>query len=102
MLFFKNMAISNLNGEYEKLLVAPLGFKTKLIEKINIEIENAKNNRPASIIMKMNSLTDRELIEMLSKASNAGVKIKLIIRSICCLLPGIPGKTENIEISCLL
>lgn len=98
MLFFKNMAISNLNGEYEKLLVAPFGFKTKLIEKINIEIENAKNNRPAIIIMKMNSLTDRELIDMLSKASNAGVKIKLIIRSICCLIPGIPGKTENIEI----
>ena len=98
MLFFKNMAISNLNGEYEKLLVAPFGLKPKLIEKINIEIENAKNNRPASIIMKMNSLTDRELIDMLCKASNAGVKIKLIIRSICCLIPGIPGKTENIEI----
>ena len=62
------------------------------------EIENAENNRPAGIFMKMNSLTDRELIDMLSKASNAGVKIKLIIRSICCLLPGIPGKTENIEI----
>ena len=98
MLFFKNMAISNLNGEYEKLLVAPFGLKTKLIEKINNEIENAKNNRPASIIMKMNSLTDRELIDMLSKASNAGVKIKLIIRGICCLIPGLPGKTENIEI----
>ena len=98
MLFFKNMAISNLNAEYQKLLVAPVGYKTKLIEKINIEIDKAKNNRPASIIMKMNSLTDRELIDMLSKASNAGVKIKLIIRSICCLIPGIPGKTENIEI----
>ena len=98
MLFFKNLAISNLNGEYQKLLVAPFGLKNKLIEKINIEIENAKNNRPAGIIMKMNSLTDRELIDMLSKASNAGVKIKLIVRSICCLIPGIPGKTENIEI----
>ena len=98
MLFFKNLAISNLNGEYQKLLVAPFGLKNKLIEKINTEIDNAKNNRPAGIIMKMNSLTDRELIDMLSKASNAGVKIKLIIRSICCLIPGIPGKTENIEI----
>ena len=48
--------------------------------------------------MKMNSLTDRELIDMLSKASNAGVKIKLIVRCICCLIPGIPGKTENIEV----
>ncbi len=98
MLFFKNMAISNLNGDYQKLLVAPFGFKSKLIEKINIQIDNAKNNRPASIMMKMNSLTDRELIDMLSKASNAGVKIKLIIRGICCLIPGLPGKTENIEV----
>lgn len=98
MLFFKNMAIFNLHGEYQHLLVAPFGFKNKLIEKINKEIDKAKNNRPASIIMKMNSLTDRELIDMLSEASNAGVKIKLIIRSICCLIPGLPGKTENIEI----
>ena len=98
MLFFKNMAISNLNDEYQKLLVAPFGLKNKLIEKINTEIDNAVNNRPANIIMKMNSLTDRELIDMLSKASNAGVKIKLIVRCICCLIPGIPGKTENIEV----
>jgi len=98
MLFFKNMSISNLHGEYQHLLVSPFGFKNKLIEKINREIDKAKNNRPASIIMKMNSLTDRELIDMLSEASNAGVKIKLIIRSICCLIPGLPGKTENIEI----
>ncbi|AEG19228.1 polyphosphate kinase 1 [Methanobacterium paludis] len=98
MLFFKNMAISNLNGEYNKLFVAPFRLKPKLIEKINMEIENARNNRPANIIMKMNSLTDRELIDMLSNASNAGVKIRLIVRGICCLVPGLPGKTENIEV----
>ena len=51
MLFFKNMLISNLNGEYQQLLVAPFGLKNQLIEKINIEIETARNNRPASIIM---------------------------------------------------
>ena len=98
VLFFKNMAISNLNDEYQQLLVAPFGLKKNLIEKINIEIDNALNNRPANIILKMNSLTDRELIDMLSKASNAGVNIKLIVRCICCLIPGIPGKTENIEV----
>ena len=98
MLFFKNMAISNLNGEYQQLLVSPFGFKSKLIEKINIEMDNARNNRPSSIMMKMNSLTDIELIDMLSEASNAGVKIKLIVRGICCLIPGLPGKTENIEV----
>ena len=92
------MAISNLNGEYKKLFVAPFGFKPKLIEKINKEIENAHNNLPANIIMKMNSLTDRELIDKLYEASRAGVKIRLIIRGICCLVPGLPGKTENIEV----
>lgn len=98
MLLFKNMAISNLDGEYNKFLVAPFRFKPQLVEKINRQIEEAENNRPASIVMKMNSLTDRELIEMLYKASNAGVKIKLIIRSICCIIPGLPGKTENIDV----
>ena len=98
VLFFKNMAISNLNDDYQRLLVAPFGFKSKLIEKINMEIDNAENNRPASIIMKMNSLTDREMIDMLNKASSAGVKIKLIVRGICCLIPGLPGETENIEV----
>ena len=95
---FKNMSNSNLNGEYQQLLVAPFGIKNKLIEKINIEIDNAKNNIPASIIIQMNSLTDRELIGLLKRASNAGVKIKLIVRGICCLIPGLPDKTENIEI----
>jgi polyphosphate kinase len=98
MLFFKNMAISNLNDDYEQLLVAPFGFKSQLIEKINNEIEKANNNLPANIIMKMNSFSDRELIDMLNKASKAGVKIKLIVRGICCLIPGLVGKTENIEI----
>jgi len=98
MLFFKNMAISNLNDDYEQLLVAPFGFKSQLIEKINKEIEKANNNLPANIIMKMNSFSDRELIDMLNKASKAGVKIKLIVRGICCLIPGLAGKTENIEI----
>lgn len=98
MLFFKNMAISNLNGEYKHLLVAPNDLKMQLIEKINNEIRKAENNGPANIVMKMNSLTDREMIDALEKASNAGVKIKLIIRGICCLIPGIIGHTENIEI----
>lgn len=98
MLFFKNMAISNINGDYEKLLVAPYGLKNMFIEKIENEIEKVKQQKPAAITMKMNSLTDRELIDMLQKASEAGVKVKLIIRGICCIIPGLPGKTDNIEI----
>ncbi|MCL2687429.1 MAG: polyphosphate kinase 1, partial [Methanobrevibacter sp.] len=98
MLFFRNMTISNLNGKYKHLLVAPNRFKKHIIEKINTEIKKAKNNESANIIMKMNSLTDREMIDILEKASNAGVKIKLIVRGICCLVPGIKEHTENIEI----
>jgi len=98
MLFFKNMAISNLNGEYKHLLVAPNDLKKQIIEKINAEIIKAKNNEQGNIIMKMNSLTDREIIDVLEKASNAGVKIKLIIRGVCCIVPGIIGHTENMEI----
>jgi polyphosphate kinase len=58
--------------------------------------------RPSGIIMKMNSLTDRDILDKLSEASNAGVKIELIIRGICCLIPGIPGKTENITVTSII
>jgi len=102
MLYFKNMSISNINGEYDRLLVAPFKFKSRLIRMMEEQIEEAEKGRPASIIMKMNSLTDREMIDMLSKASNAGVEIKLIIRGICCIIPGLPGKTENIEVTSIV
>lgn len=93
--FFQNMAISNLSGEYGKLLVAPHGLKNKIINFIDDETVKCENGK---IIMKMNSLTDREIIDKLAEASQAGVEIKLIIRGICCLLPGINDKTENIKI----
>ena len=69
----------------------------KAIE-IQGEIEKAQNGQETSIFLKMNSLTDRQLIDALKDASQAGVKIKMIIRGICCILPGIKGKTENIEV----
>jgi len=102
MLYFKNMSISNINGEYDRLLVAPFKFKSRLMKIIQQQIELAENGHPASIIMKMNSLTDREMINMLSRASNAGVKIRLIVRGICCIIPGLPGKTENIEVTSIV
>ena len=98
MLFFRNMAISNLGGEYNHLFVAPNGFKSKIISKIENEIKKSENGEIGRIFMKMNSLTDREMIDLLEKASNAGVKIRLIIRGICCLIPGVKNHTENIEI----
>ncbi len=80
------------------LLVAPLCFKSRVINLIDNEIAIAKSNKPARIILKMNSVTDKVLIDKLVEASTAGVKIQMIIRGICCLKPGIVGKTENIEI----
>jgi polyphosphate kinase len=97
-IFFKNMGLANLNGFYQSLLVAPFCLKSQLLAYISDEIGKAKNGLPTKIILKMNSLTDRQLIDALAKASQAGVQIDLIIRGICCLLPDIPGKTENIQV----
>ncbi len=98
MKFFKNMSISNLNGDYDHLLVAPNSFKNKLLELIEGETKKALAKQECGIIIKSNSLTDKDIIAKLSEASNAGVKITLIIRGICCLLPGIQDKTENIRV----
>lgn len=95
-LFFQNMVISNLDGSYQKLLVAPFGLKAGILRLIDEEIAKGSNGR---ITIKANSLTEREIIDKLSEASGAGVRIQLILRGICCLLPGIRGKTENINIT---
>lgn len=95
-LFFQNMIISNMKGSYEKLLVAPFGFKAGILSLIDDEIAKGSNGR---ITIKANSLTEREIIDKLSEASVAGVQIKLIIRGICCLLPGVREKTENINVT---
>lgn len=96
--FFQNMGIDNLYGEYKNLLVAPVSLKNTLLDLIKEEIEKAKAGEETSIFLKMNSLTDRQLIDALKEASQAGVKIKMIIRGICCILPEIEGKTDNIEV----
>ncbi len=96
--FFKNMAIGNLEGEYNSLLVAPNGLKAGILAAIDEEIAVAKLGGQGEIRMKLNSLTDRDVLTRLSEASCAGVRIRLIVRGICCLLPGVKDKTENIEI----
>ena len=93
--FFENMLIGNSAGEYEKLLVAPFAMKNRILEMIDGQIARGSEGR---IRVKANSVTDRELIDKLSEASCAGVKVDLIIRGICCLTPGVPGKTENINV----
>jgi polyphosphate kinase len=98
MKFFKNMTLSNLKGEYNHLLVAPHSLKNNIMTLIDNEIEKSFRGEECGIIIKSNSLTDKDIIKKLSEASIAGVEIKLIIRGICCLLPGIDGKTDNITI----
>ena len=97
-MFFRNMGISNLNGNYEKLLVAPSSLKQKLLVLINEEIGKAERGKPCGIRLKVNSITDRELIDALQKAGAAGVRIDMVVRGICCIVPGLPGLTENIHI----
>ena len=100
--FFKNMSISKLDGHYDYLLVAPISMKRTILKFIDKEIEKTKIGEKGRIILKMNSLTDRELIDKLSEASQAGVKIDMIVRGICCLIPGIKGKTDNITIQSIV
>lgn len=96
--FFRNIAICNADFTYNRLLVAPETLKSGLTALIDREIEKAKAGGEGAILCKMNSLTDKTMIDKFAEASCAGVKIDLIIRGICCLLPGIPQKTENIRV----
>lgn len=84
-------------SRYKHLLVSPHYTRTALIKLINTEIENAQKGRKSGIKLKINSLSDFTLIDKLYEASRAGVKVKLIVRGICSLIPGIPGQSENIE-----
>ena len=93
--FFKNMSIGNLDGAYRELLVAPNSLKRTIIQRMDEEIAKRDKGR---ILIKINSITDVDLIEKLKQASCAGVKIDMIVRGICCILPDVPGKTENVHI----
>ena len=84
--------------EYKHFIVAPHGMRSFFVYMIKREIENAKNGLPSGITVKVNSLVDPELIELLYEASQAGVRIRMIVRGICCLIPGIPGVSENITV----
>jgi polyphosphate kinase len=82
--------------------VAPNWLRDQLFLLIEAEIEKAKAGLPCGVLIKMNSLTDRNTIDKLSEASQAGVPVRLIIRGICCLIPGVPGKTENITVRSII
>jgi polyphosphate kinase len=96
-----NLVFNHLTGggqatEYRKLLVAPVNLRQGIAERIDREIEHAKAGREAHLIFKMNSLVDKPMIRKLYRASQAGVKIELNVRGMCCLRPGIPGISETI------
>lgn len=85
-------------GVYRNLLVSPFNNRRKLTSLIQQEIENAKKGLPTGICIKINNLVDVKMIDKLYQASNAGVKIKMQVRGVCCLVPGIKGQSENIEV----
>lgn len=97
--FFKNMSIGNLNGSYQHIIVSPTSLKPKVLSLMDEEIKKGTNGR---IIMKMNSVTDVDFIQKVFEASNAGVKVDLIVRGICCILPGVKGYTENLRVTSIV
>lgn len=95
---FHHLTGRSLKQDYRKLLVAPVNMRNRFIELIDREAEHCRAGRPARIVAKMNSLEDRKVIKALYRASQAGVKIDLIVRGFCCLSPGVQGLSENIRV----
>jgi polyphosphate kinase len=89
-------------SRYRKLLVAPVTLRSRLTELIQREIDHQKAGKDAHLIFKMNALEDPGIIKLLYQASQAGVKVDLLVRGICCLRPGIPGVSENIRVTSIL
>ena len=88
----------SLKKNYQKLMVAPVNMRKRLVQYIKKEIDLQKNGEGGYILAKMNSLEDQEMCDLLYQASQAGVKIDLIVRGFCCLRPGVPGLSENIRV----
>jgi polyphosphate kinase len=95
---FNYLTVYSQREDFNKLLVAPINLRERMIELIGREAENAKRGIPARIKAKLNRLADGEIVNALYEASRAGVQIDLIIRGICTLRPGVPGLSENIRV----
>ena len=95
---FQALAMGEVVEETETLLVAPKCLQNQVLDMIDEEIAHARNGEPAYVGVKINSLTDKWIMDRLIDASQAGVKIEMVVRGICCLVPGVEGMTENIRI----
>ena len=96
--FFRNLSLGNLRGQYKYLGVAPISLKPLVMRGIDREIGRARRGEPARIFLKMNSLTDRDVIDKISEACEAGVEVQMTIRGIACIKAGVPGKTDGLEV----
>ena len=99
---FNALSLGHLVEESNYLLVAPLCLQNKVLDMIDEEIAQARSGKKAFIGIKINSLSDRVIIEKLVEASQAGVKIELVIRGLCCLVSGVKGKTDNIRVTSIV
>jgi len=95
---FKALSKSTLPRDLKHLVVSPIDSRPAIYKLIDTEIRNAKAGKEAYMILKMNSLADEQLIAKLYQANNSGVKIRMIVRGMCCLIPGVKGYSENIEV----
>jgi polyphosphate kinase len=89
-------------ADYRKLLVAPVNLRTRMEALIRREIEHQQQSGDGHLIFKVNALADKPMIQLLYQASQAGVKIDLLVRGICCLRPGVPGVSENIRVTSIV
>ena len=95
---FNAVTGSSIPQPMKQLVAAPIALRSKLVEMIEVEIANARNGQPGSIRAKFNSLTDREIINKIYEASQAGVQVELNVRGVCCLRAGEPGLSENVRV----
>ena len=98
MEFFRNMALENVSDNYDVLWVAPLQVKPLILKNIDHQIELARRGEPCGLFFKTNSVTDKEIIDKIAEASQAGVKTVMLVRGISCLVPGVEGYTENVRV----
>ena len=98
LVFFQNMGMESASRAYQTIRVAPLQIKQEVCERIDKQIDLAQQNLPCGLFFKTNSITDKDIIEKLAEASQAGVPITLLVRGISCLVPGLEGYTDNIRV----